>query len=84
MDLIFLFLPNVIVRFSKIAVQEGGAQAQILELFAFDAVVIERIELKRRVNKEFCLGVAFLLAQYTEAAQQQIPPVVPRQHAGFS
>lgn len=76
--------PNVVVRFSEIAVQEGGAQAQVLELFAFDAVVVERVELERRVDEEFGFGEAFLLAQHVEAAQQQIPPVLPRQHARFS
>lgn len=76
--------PNVVVSFSEIAVQEGGAQAQVLELFAFDAVVIERVELERRVDKEFSFGEAFLLAQHVEAVQQQIPPVLPRQHTRFS
>lgn len=76
--------PDVVVRFSEIAVQEGSTQAQVLEFFALDAVVIERVELERWVDKELSLGEAFLLAQYVQAAQEQIPPVLPRQHTRFT
>lgn len=76
--------PDVVVGLVVVPVQDGGRQAEELHGFALGLVVIEGVELHGRLHQQLGLLVALHLAQRQQAAEQQLPPVLLRQHTGFT
>lgn len=76
--------PDVVVGFVVVAVQDGGRQAEKLQLLSLGLVVIKGIELHGRFHQQVSLLVALHLTQGQHTADQQLPPILFGQNIGFA
>lgn len=67
-----------------VVVQDGGGQAEELQLLPPGLVVVEGVELHGRLHQQLGLIVALHLAQGQQAVDQQLPPVLLGQNVGFT
>lgn len=77
-------LPDVVIGLVVVAVQDGGRQAEELQLLPPGLVVIEGVELHGRVHQQLGLLVALHITQRQYGVHQQLPPVLFRQNVCFS
>lgn len=65
-------------------VEDGGGQAEELQLLPPRLVVVEGVELHGRLHQQLRLLVALHLAHRLHAAHQQLPPVLSGQDVGLT
>lgn len=77
-------LPDVVVGFVVVVVQDGGRQAKELQLLSPGLVVIKGVELHGRLHQQLGFFIALHLTERQHAAHQQLPPVLSGQNIGFT